>query len=63
MVPLRLKALQGIWPLTFGKGFKRCFESLSQNETVPSAPTVENVPYTGWKDIALTENTLLLLSR
>ena len=36
MVPLRLNVVQGIVPCTFENGFKRCLESLSQNDTVPS---------------------------
>jgi hypothetical protein len=39
------------------KPLRRCLESLSQKLKVPSLPAVENVPYSGWKEIALTACT------
>lgn len=60
MLPVRLKSVATIGPPTSGYPFSLCFASLSQKWNVPSLPEVENVPWTGWKEMALTEYTWLM---
>lgn len=56
-----MKLATGIVAFNDGKPFKRCLESLSQNENVPSEPAVAKVPNCGLKTIEFNEKYLIPL--
>lgn len=55
MFPVWLKAVAEMVPPVVGYPLSLCFATPSQKWNVPSEPAVLNVPWTGWKEMALTE--------